>query len=168
MKHITAFLKSNLAYLFKLCMCVHVCSGAQSCPTFATLWTVAYQAPLSMEFPIRVSQVAVNAGDVGSISGSERSPGEGNGKPLQYFCLGNPGDRGACRGTVHRISKSRIWLNNWRTYTYEHTHKHTHIQADSLPLSHLGSSYIHRTHTHTHTLWSNSIPRNLTHRNIEQ
>ena len=46
--------------------------------------------------------------DVGPISGSERSPGEGNGKPLQYFCLGNPGDRGACRGTVHRISKSRI------------------------------------------------------------
>ena len=53
MKHLTAFLKSNLANLFKLYMCVHVCSGAQSFPTFATLWTVAYQAPLSMEFPIR-------------------------------------------------------------------------------------------------------------------
>ena len=34
-----------------------------------------------------------DAGDVGSTSGSERSPGEGNGNPLQYSCLGNPMDR---------------------------------------------------------------------------
>ena len=37
----------------------------------------------------------VNAGDVSSIPGSGRSPGEGNGNPLQYFCLGNSMDRGA-------------------------------------------------------------------------
>ena len=36
-----------------------------------------------------------SAGDLGSISGSGRSPGEGNGNPLQYSCLGNPMDRGA-------------------------------------------------------------------------
>ena len=36
---------------------------------------------------------AGNAGDTGSIPGSERSPGEGNGNPLQYSCLGNPMDR---------------------------------------------------------------------------
>ena len=36
-----------------------------------------------------------NAGDVGSISGLGRSPGEGNGIPFQYSCLGNPTDRGA-------------------------------------------------------------------------
>ena len=36
-----------------------------------------------------------NAGDPGSIPGSERSPGEGKGKPLQYFCLENPMGRGA-------------------------------------------------------------------------
>ena len=36
-----------------------------------------------------------NAGDLGSISGLGRSPGEGNGKPLQYSCWGNPVDRGA-------------------------------------------------------------------------
>ena len=35
-----------------------------------------------------------NTGDTGSIPGSGRSPGEGNGNPLQYFCLGNPMDRG--------------------------------------------------------------------------
>ena len=38
---------------------------------------------------------AYNAGDTGSISGSGRSPGEGNGSPLQYSCLENPRDRGA-------------------------------------------------------------------------
>ena len=38
---------------------------------------------------------ACNAGDLGSIPGSERSPGEGNGNPLQYSCLENPMDRGA-------------------------------------------------------------------------
>ena len=40
---------------------------------------------------------ACNAGDPGSIPGSERSPGEGNGYPLQYPCLENPTDRGAWR-----------------------------------------------------------------------
>ena len=41
------------------------------------------------------------AGDMGSTPGSGRSPGEGNGNPLQYSCLGNPMDRGAWRATVH-------------------------------------------------------------------
>ena len=50
---------------------------------------------------------AGDAGDVGSIPGSERSPGEGNGNPLQYSCLGNPMDRGACRATVHGVTKSQ-------------------------------------------------------------
>ena len=39
---------------------------------------------------------ACNAGDLGSIPRLERSPGEGNGNSLQYSCLGNPMDRGAC------------------------------------------------------------------------
>ena len=42
-----------------------------------------------------VKNLPANAGDEGSISGSGRSPGEGNGNPLQYSCLGNPTDRGA-------------------------------------------------------------------------
>ena len=49
-----------------------------------------------------------NAGDPGSIPGSGRSPGEGNGNPLQYYCLENPMDRGALWVTVHRIAKSRM------------------------------------------------------------
>ena len=44
---------------------------------------------------------AYNAGDPASIPGSGRSPGEGNGDPLQYSCLGKPMDRGAWRATVH-------------------------------------------------------------------
>ena len=49
-----------------------------------------------------------NAGDAGSIPGSGRSPGEGNGCPLQYSCLENPRDRGAWWATVQRVAKSRI------------------------------------------------------------
>ena len=48
-----------------------------------------------------------NAGDPGLISGSGRSPGEGNGNPLQYSCLENPMDGGACSATVHGVTKSR-------------------------------------------------------------
>ena len=48
-----------------------------------------------------------NAGDLGSIPGLGRSPGEGNGNPLQYSCLGNPIDRGTWWATVHRVAK--IW-----------------------------------------------------------
>ena len=47
---------------------------------------------------------ANNAGDLGSIPGSERSPGEGNGNPFQYSCLENPRDRGAWQATVHGIA----------------------------------------------------------------
>ena len=48
--------------------------------------------------------------DVGSIPGSERSPGGGHGNPLQYSCLGNPMDSGAWWATVHRVAKSRTRL----------------------------------------------------------
>ena len=49
---------------------------------------------------------ACNAGDPGLIPGLGRSPGEGNGNPLQYSCLENPMDRGARRSTVHGVAKS--------------------------------------------------------------
>ena len=50
---------------------------------------------------------ACNAGDLGSIPGSGRSPGEGNGNPLQYSCLENPMDRGAWQATVHGFTRVR-------------------------------------------------------------
>ena len=48
----------------------------------------------------------LNAGDLGSIPGLGRLPGGGHGSPLQYSCLENPVDRGACRATVHGVAKS--------------------------------------------------------------
>ena len=53
-----------------------------------------------------------NAGDLGSIPGWGRSPGEGNGNPLQYSCLENPTDRGAWQVTVNGVAKSRTWLSS--------------------------------------------------------
>ena len=48
-----------------------------------------------------------NAGDLGSLPGSGRSPEKGNGSPLQYSCLENPMGRGGWRATVHGAAKSR-------------------------------------------------------------
>ena len=53
-----------------------------------------------------------NAGDVGSIPGSGKSPGEGNVNPLQFSCLENSMDRGAWRATVHEVAKSGALLSN--------------------------------------------------------
>ena len=53
-----------------------------------------------------------NAGDMGLILGLGRSPGEGNGNPLQYSCLENPMDRGGCQATVQRVMKGRTQLSD--------------------------------------------------------
>ena len=56
-----------------------------------------------------VKNPVTNGGDVDDerlISGSVRCPGGENGNPLQYFCLGNPMDRGAWQATVHKVTKS--------------------------------------------------------------
>ena len=62
-----------------------------------------------------VKNPPANAGDIrdtGSILESGRSPGGGNGIPLQYSCLENSMDRGAWRGTVYRVAKSRTRLSD--------------------------------------------------------
>ena len=74
-----------------------------------------------MGFPggSEVKASACNVGDLGSIPGSGRSPGEGNGNPLQYSCLENPMDGGAWWATVHRVVKSRTRLSDFTfTFTY--------------------------------------------------
>ena len=58
-----------------------------------------------------------NAGDPGSIPGSGRSPGEGNGNPLQYSCLGSPMDIGAWQATGHGVTESQTQLSD---YAYTH------------------------------------------------
>ena len=62
-----------------------------------------------------VKNLPANAGDsgnMGSILGLGRSPGEGNGNSLQYYCLGNPVDRGDWWATVHGAAESRTQLSN--------------------------------------------------------
>ena len=62
-----------------------------------------------------IKNLSTNAGDirdVDSISGLGRSPGEGNGTPLQYSCLENPMDSGAWRAVVHGVTKSRTRQND--------------------------------------------------------
>ena len=60
---------------------------------------------------------AYNSGDLGSIPGLGRSPGEGNGNPLQYSCLENPIDRGAWWATVHGVAKSWTQLSDFTLHT---------------------------------------------------
>ena len=59
-----------------------------------------------------VKNLLANARHPGSIPGSGKSPGEGNGNPFQYSCLENPMDRGAWWATVRRVAKSCTQLND--------------------------------------------------------
>ena len=64
---------------------------------------------------LTVKNLPVNAGDprdTGSIPELGRSPGGGNGNPLQYSCLENPMDGGGWQATVHEVTKSRTRLND--------------------------------------------------------
>ena len=82
-----------------------------------------------------VKNLLANAGDVrdaGSIPGLGRSPGEGNGTPLQYSSLENPTDRGAWRAAVHGVAKSQTW-HEWSLYFFfseVNLYEHVLIQKD--------------------------------------
>ena len=65
-----------------------------------------------------VKASAYSVGDLGLIPGLGRSPGEGNGNPLQYSCLENPMDRGAWQATVHGVAKSQTWLSNFISFHF--------------------------------------------------
>jgi len=66
-----------------------------------------------------VKASAYNVGDLGSIPGLGRSPGEGNGNPLQYSCLENPMDRGAWQAAVHGVTKSQIRLSDFTSLHFK-------------------------------------------------
>ena len=73
-----------------------------------------------MGFPCGLAgkESACNEGDLGSIPGLGRPPGEGNGNPLQCFCLENPMDREADQAIVHGVAKSRTALNDFHSLTH--------------------------------------------------
>ena len=77
---------------------------------------------MASQVALVVKNLPANAGDtrdVGFIPGSARSPGRGNGNPLQYSCLENPMDRGDCWATVGRgVSKSWTQLKGQHAYTH--------------------------------------------------
>ena len=75
--------------------------------------------PRASQVALAVKNPPANAGDTGLTPGSGRSPGGGNGNPLQYTCLENPTDRGAWQATVHGVTKSRTrlkWLSTQTKY----------------------------------------------------
>ena len=61
--------------------------------------------------PTEIQETASNARDLSSIPRSGRSPREGNGKPFQYSCLGNPMDRGSWWTVAHVVSKTQTQLS---------------------------------------------------------
>ena len=95
---------------------------------------------------------AYNARDLGSIPGSGRSPGEGNGNPPQYSCLENSMDRGAWQATVHGVAKSWTQLSN-----SPHTHTHTHTHTASLLFLHIFYQRVDMVH-HPHCIVVSTLP----------
>ena len=72
--------------------------------------------------------------ETGSIPGCGRSPGEGNGNPLHYFCLENPMDRGAWQATVHEITKNQTQLKaHMRAQIMSNTVQYVRFLAKCLP-----------------------------------
>ena len=90
-------------------------------PQRRALWPLNRLLPSSLLTPLpwwlRGKEATCSAGDTGSILGLGRSPGEGNGNPLQHSCLGNPMDKGAWWATVHGVAKSQTQLSD-----YNHHH----------------------------------------------
>ena len=97
------------------------------------IWSLGWDDPLekgksthsSMSFPCGSDgkESACNAGDLDSIPGSGRSPGEGNGNPFEYSCLENPVGRGAWQSIVHGVAKTQTRLRNFH-FTSLHFNHH--------------------------------------------
>ena len=86
------------------------------CPVFGTELKEAYLETWGFLSSSDSKESACNLRDPGLIPGLGRFPGEWNGNPLQYSCLGFPMDRGVWRATVHEVTKSWTQLSNQHFY----------------------------------------------------
>ena len=111
------------------------------------------------------------AGDTGSIPGSGRFSGEGNGNPFQYSCLGNPMDRGAWGNTVHGVTKSRTWLStmhkwkdtyNWIRKVSNQNRSDCTLYRKESAIAHGGKEYL-KAHVEIETSsgWDRQVLLNL-------
>ena len=98
-----------------LCLCHHAASLIGSLSLFSCifLFFLPHRIQASQVAQWMVKSPPSNAGGECSIPGSGRSPGVGNGNPLQCSCLENFMDRGAWRATVHGAAESQIQLSDW-------------------------------------------------------
>ena len=113
---------------------------------FMLMWAFSLEYFKALDFPGGSEGKAsvCNAGDLGSSPGLGRSPGEGNGNPLQYCCLENPMDRGAWQAAVYGVSKSRTWLSDFTSLL--------HIKY--LPNGVYRNSWYRRKHPNVRTIHS--------------
>ena len=79
--------------------------------------TSTFEACVGFPGGSEVKASACNVGDLGSIPGLGRSPGEGNGNPLQYSCLENPMDGGAWQAAVHGVAKTQTRLSDFTHFS---------------------------------------------------
>ena len=124
-----------------VCMCIQLLSHVQ---LFVIRWTVYINTHMTFPGGSVVKESTCQCRRHGFDPWLGRSPGEENGNPLQYSCLGNSMDREAWQATVHGSSK-RVG-HNWtaNTSTFSHTHRttifqvytHTHIYIDISPHIH--------------------------------
>ena len=103
---------------------------------------------------------AGSAGLVGSIPGSGRSPGKGNGTPLQYSCLENPMDRGALQATVHRVTKSQTQLSDFTHFTHSMTASQMPLDNESMITTAQSPEHLRRSNALTSFL-NTELPVNL-------
>ena len=108
-------------------LCHSMYHVTQLCPRGLTKRTAVSQVGLVVKNP------PANAGDLwdeASIPGLGRSPGEGNGNPLQYSCLEKPMDRAAWRATVHGVSQSQTQLKRLSTAAQHSIHDTIQLVLD--------------------------------------
>ena len=92
--------------------CLNICPKCFTGAAGARFFSVQFRKPADFPGGSDGKASDYNAGDPGSIPGSGRSPGDGNGNPLQYSSLGNLMDRGTWWAAVHGTAKNRTLLSD--------------------------------------------------------